>query len=73
MVCFPFPPMSPISAAAIALSAASGAAFNLERNPAVARQLAQEKKYPLWKYVRRQQGPEAKLAGGGNVPWTFDI
>jgi hypothetical protein len=37
----------------------------LKQNSAVARQHAQEKKYPLWKYVMRQQGPGAKLVGEG--------
>ena len=26
-------------------------------------------KYPLWKYVTREQGPSSKVKGGGNVSW----
>lgn len=68
---YPFPPpSSSTSAVGSAPSAATGAASNAERNPAVAIQQAQENKYPLWKYVRRQQGPGAMVVGEGNVSWT---
>jgi hypothetical protein len=36
----------------------------------LARQQAQESKYPLWKYVTRHQGLGSKLKGGGNILWT---
>ena len=41
-------------------------------NPILARQQAQEKKYPLWRYVTRKERPGAKLGGGGNVSWTYN-
>ena len=52
-------------------SAASGA--HTPYNPVLARQQAQEKKYPLWKYVTRKDGPGAKLGGGGNVSWRCNF
>lgn len=60
------PSSSPLSASVPSVaSRAASAASNAEKNSAVARQHAQEKKYPLWKYVMRQQGPGAKLVGEG--------
>jgi hypothetical protein len=69
------PPPSSSSLSASVPSAASGAsaASNAENNSVVARQHAQEKKYPLWKYVTRKQGPGAKFVGGGNVLWTCNF
>ena len=53
-------------------SAASGAHAPL--NPVLARQQAQEKKYALWRYVTRKEGPGEKLGGGGNVSfWTCNF
>ena len=40
--------------------------------PAIVKQQAQEKKYPLWKYVTRKHGLGSKLVGGGNVV-SFEI
>jgi hypothetical protein len=60
------PSSSPLSASVPSVaSRAASAASNAEKNSVVARQHAQEKKYPLWKYVMRQQGPGAKLVGEG--------
>jgi hypothetical protein len=44
-----------------------------EKHALLARQQAQEAKYPLWKYVTRHQGPGAKLKGGGNILWTCNF
>jgi hypothetical protein len=54
-------------------SARSGAAATsseAEKHAVLARQQAQESKYPLWKYVTRHQGPGSKLKRGGNILWT---
>ena len=68
----PIPPNTSSSTPlASAPSAASGAHAPL--NPVLARQQAQEKKYPLWRYVTRKEGPGAKLGGGGNVSWTCNF
>jgi hypothetical protein len=67
------PPPSFSSGSASVPSAGSGAAetvSNAEKNSLLARQQAQDSKYPLWKYVTRHQGPRAKLNWGGNVLWT---
>ena len=56
---------------ASAPSAASGAHAPL--NLVLARQQAQEKKYPLWKYVTRKEGLGENLGGGGNVCWTCNF
>ena len=53
--------------------AASGAHSMAPFNPVLATQQAQEKKYPLWKYVTRKDGPGAKLGGGGNVSWRCNF
>ena len=66
-------PLNTISSTPLASapSAASGAHAPL--NPVLARQQAQEKKYPLWRYVTRKEGPGEKLGGGGNVSWTCNF
>lgn len=61
----PPPPSLSSSNPGSAPSAASGA--KAPYNPILARQQAQEKKYPLWKHVTRKSGPGSKLCGGGNV------
>ena len=69
------PPIPPNTCSSTPLasapSAASGAHAPL--NPVLARQQAQEKKYPLWRYVTRKEGPGAKLGGGGNVFWICNF
>ena len=68
----PFPPNKNSSTPIVSAPyAASGA--NAPLNPFLARQQAQEKKYPLWMYVTRKEGPGAKLGGGGNVSWTCNF
>ena len=68
----PIPPNTSSSTSpASAPFVASGAHVPL--NPVLARQQAHEKKYPLWKYVTRKEGPRAKLGGGGNVSWTCNF
>jgi hypothetical protein len=44
-------------------------------DPAVARRQANEKKYPLWKYVTKKQGQGSvsKASGGGNVTWNCNF
>ena len=59
----PNPSLS-ISNVASAPSVGSGAVGGHD-NPVLLRQQAQEKKYPLWKYVTRKSGPGAKLGGEG--------
>jgi len=54
-------------------SVGSGVAIatsNVEGRINLERQQAQEIKYPLWKYVTRDQGKGSKLKGGGNVSWA---
>ena len=51
----PLPPNSSIFIFASGPSITGGVVFNLERIPTVERQQAREKKYPLCKYVTRQQ------------------
>ena len=65
-------PSFSISNVASAPSVGSGAVGGHD-NPVLLRQQAQEKKYPLWKYVTRKSGPGAKLGGGGNVVWTCNF
>ena len=64
-----FPPIPPNTSSSTpptsAPFVASGAHAPL--NPVLARQQAQEKKYPLWTYVTRKERPGEKLGGGGNV------
>ena len=68
----PIPPnTSSYTPLASAPSAATGAHAPL--NPALARQQAQEKKYPLWRYVTRKERLGEKLGGGGNVSWTCNF
>ena len=65
----PFPPSFTMSARGSTPSASSevvGASIP-SYNPVVEKQQAQEKEYPLWKYVTRNQGPQLKLVGGGTV------
>ena len=70
----PIPPSTSGSPpASSAPPAASGAYSMAPFNPVLARQQAQEKKYPLWKYVTRKDGPEAKLGGGGKVSWRCNF
>ena len=58
----------PISSGSASVpSIASGAATttsNVEGS-----QQPQDNKYPLCKYVTREQGPGSKMKGGGNVAW----
>jgi hypothetical protein len=44
-------------------------------DPAVARRQPSEKKYPLWKYVTKQQGQGSvsKASEGGNVIWICNF
>ena len=56
---------------ASAPSVASGGHAPL--HPVLARQQAQEKKYTLWRYVTRKEGPGEKLGGEGNVSWTCNF
>ena len=52
---------------------AIGASMRSKNLVAVAKQQAQEKKYPLWKYVTRKEGPGSKSDGGGNVLWSCNF
>ena len=63
------PPIPPNTSSSTPLSSAPSAASGAHAplNLVLARQQAQEKKYPLWRYVTRKEGPRAKLGGGGNV------
>lgn len=54
-------------------SEAIGASMPSKNLADVANQQAQEKKYHLWKYVTRKEGPGSKSAGGGNVLWTCNF
>jgi hypothetical protein len=70
------PPSSFSTGSASVPSARSGAATTIpeaEKHAVLARQQAQESKYPLWKYVTRHQGPRSKLKGGGNILWTCNF
>ena len=68
----PIPPNTSSSTPPVgAPSAACGAHAPL--NPVLARQQAQEKKYPLWRYVTMKEGLGEKLGGGGNVSWTCNF
>ena len=62
----PLPPPSTSSSTPASDSTTSSGAHG-QFNPILARQQAQESKYPLWKYVTRKEGPRAKLGGGGNL------
>ena len=53
-------PPSPISS--------ESAASNVE-----GRELKDNDKYPLWKYVTREDGPDNKGKGGGNVQWKCNF
>jgi hypothetical protein len=57
--------------ATASVAAVSRAAYD----PAVARRQANEKKYPLWKYVTKKQGQGSvsKASGGGNVTWNCNF
>ena len=74
LVLSPHPPPSAYIFSIVSVpSVASGAevvASNATNNAGVARKQAQEMKYPLWKYIKRQEGPQARIAGGRNVLWT---
>jgi hypothetical protein len=70
------PPSSFSTGSASVPSAGSGAATTIpeaEKHVVLARQQAQESKYPLWKYVKRHQGPGSKLKGKGNILWTCNF
>ena len=54
-------------------SEAIGASMPSINLAAVAKQQAKEKKYPLWKYVTRKEGPGSKSDGGGNVLWSCNF
>ena len=70
----PSPPNPSLSLSNVASAPSVGSgAVGGHDNPVLLRQQAQEKKYPLWKYVTRKSGPEAKLGGGGNVVWTCNF
>jgi hypothetical protein len=58
-------PLLQCSSPSASVPSAASAASNAEKNIVVARQQAQENKYPLWKYVTRHQEPRAKLMGEG--------
>jgi hypothetical protein len=67
------PPPSTSSPFVSVPSTASGAVSttsNAEKNIVATKHPGQERKYPLWTYVTRKQGPKEKLKGGGNVIWT---
>jgi len=67
----PPPPFSTWSTSVPSIG--SGAATTIleaEKHAVLARQQAQESKYPLWRYVTRHQGLGSKLKGGGNILWT---
>eukprot|EP00253_Pinus_taeda_P018206 PITA_18206 len=58
----------PISSGSASVpSLASGAATTTSN--VEGRQQPHDNKYPLWKYVTREQGPGSKMKGGGNVAW----
>ena len=66
------PPIPPSTSSSTPLASAPSAASGVlaPLKPVLARQQSQEKKYPLWRYVTRKEGPGEKLGGGGNVSWT---
>ena len=68
----PIPPntssSTPLASAPFAASGAHAPLYLV-----LARQQAQEKKYLLWRYVTRKEGPGARLGGGGNVSWTCNF
>ena len=57
------PPIPPNTRSSTPLASAPSVASGAQApyNPVLARQQAQEKKYPLWKYVTRKEGPGKKL------------
>ena len=66
---FPPPSFSTRSASVPSARSEAAATSSEAKKHVLARQQAQESKYPLWKYVTRKQVPNNKLKGGGNVAW----
>ena len=62
------------SATASVVGGGSDSVSRAAYDPAVARQEANDKKFPLWKYVTKKPGqPPPKVSGGGNVIWTCNF
>ena len=71
-----FPPSLSSLSVGSAPTVSSDAAIvsRAEFDPAVARQEANDKKFPLWKYVTKKPGqPPPKASRGGNVIWTCNF
>ena len=69
------PSLSPPSISSSTLGSGPSVARGVQllHNLVLARQQAQEKKYPLWKHGIRKEGLGVKLGGGGNMSWICNF